>query len=99
MFKIGVYTYSAAQNIDKVLFFTFGSQEVSFYAGTSPLLIRVVGGDAYNAPQATRTWCSTTTSTSMSESLSWRSWAATPRTSSRGLRSEVNTCLPVSIRV
>lgn len=32
-FKIGAYTYSAEQNITKVLFFTFGSQKVDFYTG------------------------------------------------------------------
>ena len=32
-FKIGVYTYSASENIDRVLFYTFGHQSVSFYAG------------------------------------------------------------------
>ena len=32
-FKIGVYTYSASENIDRVLFYTFGNQSVSFYAG------------------------------------------------------------------
>ncbi len=35
MFKIGSYYYGAQQNIDKVLFFTFGSQKVEFYAGKS----------------------------------------------------------------
>ena len=33
MFKIGAYYYGADQNIDKVLFFTFGSQKIEFYAG------------------------------------------------------------------
>ena len=33
MFKIGAYYYGAEQNIDKVLFFTFGSQKIDFYAG------------------------------------------------------------------
>lgn len=33
MFKIGTYYYGAQQNIDKVLFFTFGSQTIEFYGG------------------------------------------------------------------
>ena len=32
MFKIGAYYHGADQNIDKVLFFTFGSQKIEFYA-------------------------------------------------------------------
>ncbi|KAI0706866.1 hypothetical protein C8T65DRAFT_220048 [Cerioporus squamosus] len=39
MFKIGVYTYSASQNIDKVLFFTFGSQKVEFFAGNQSMVL------------------------------------------------------------
>ncbi|RDX44724.1 hypothetical protein OH76DRAFT_1421205 [Lentinus brumalis] len=39
MFKIGAYYYGAEQNIDKVLFFTFGSQKVEFYAGNQTMLL------------------------------------------------------------
>ncbi|TFK81631.1 hypothetical protein K466DRAFT_666998 [Polyporus arcularius HHB13444] len=39
MFKIGAYYYGAQQNIDRVLFFTFGSQKVEFYAGNQTMLL------------------------------------------------------------
>ncbi|RDX44689.1 hypothetical protein OH76DRAFT_1559509 [Lentinus brumalis] len=39
MFKIGAYYYGAEQNIDRVLFFTFGSQKVEFYAGNQTMLL------------------------------------------------------------
>ncbi len=39
MFKIGAYYYGAEQNIDKVLFFTFGSQKVEFYAGMCAAMV------------------------------------------------------------
>ncbi|RDX44731.1 hypothetical protein OH76DRAFT_1559541 [Lentinus brumalis] len=39
LFKIGSYYYGAQQNIDKVLFFTFGSQKVEFYAGNQTMLL------------------------------------------------------------
>ncbi|KAI0656463.1 hypothetical protein C8Q70DRAFT_1056690 [Cubamyces menziesii] len=38
-FKIGVYTYSASENIDRVLFYTFGHQSVSFYAGSQTMVL------------------------------------------------------------
>ncbi|RPD54392.1 hypothetical protein L226DRAFT_541164 [Lentinus tigrinus ALCF2SS1-7] len=39
MFKIGVYYYGAEQNINRVLFFTFGNQKVEFYAGNQTMLL------------------------------------------------------------
>ncbi len=41
MFKIGAYYYGAEQNIDRVLFFTFGSQKVEFYAGMCAMVVRL----------------------------------------------------------
>ncbi|KAH9888071.1 hypothetical protein C8Q73DRAFT_794495 [Cubamyces lactineus] len=38
-FKIGVYTYSASENIDHVLFYTFGNQSVAFYAGSQTMVL------------------------------------------------------------
>ncbi|TFK80565.1 hypothetical protein K466DRAFT_605224 [Polyporus arcularius HHB13444] len=38
-FKIGAYTYSAEQNITKVLFFTFGSQKVDFYTENQTMVL------------------------------------------------------------
>ena len=34
MFKIGTYQYNSSDKITSVLFFTFGSSKVSFFAGT-----------------------------------------------------------------
>ncbi|KAI0706874.1 hypothetical protein C8T65DRAFT_220266 [Cerioporus squamosus] len=39
LFKIGAYTYSAEQNIDKVLFFTFGTQKIQFAAGNQTMVL------------------------------------------------------------
>ncbi|KAI0323761.1 hypothetical protein GY45DRAFT_531910 [Cubamyces sp. BRFM 1775] len=39
VFKIGVYAYSASENIDRVLFYTFGKQAVSFYAGSQTMVL------------------------------------------------------------
>ncbi|KAI0706887.1 hypothetical protein C8T65DRAFT_220438 [Cerioporus squamosus] len=49
MFKIGAYYYGAEQNIDKVLFFTFGSQKVEFYAGNQTMLLN---NDVYSQVRA-----------------------------------------------
>ncbi|RDX51547.1 hypothetical protein OH76DRAFT_301409 [Lentinus brumalis] len=49
MFKIGSYYYGAQQNIDKVLFFTFGSQKVEFYAGNQTMLLN---DDVYSQVRA-----------------------------------------------
>ncbi|RPD52856.1 hypothetical protein L226DRAFT_576561 [Lentinus tigrinus ALCF2SS1-7] len=38
-FKIGAYTYSAEQNITKVLFFTFGSQKIEFYSENQTMVL------------------------------------------------------------
>ncbi|TFK78950.1 hypothetical protein K466DRAFT_668278 [Polyporus arcularius HHB13444] len=49
MFKIGAYYYGAEQNIDKVLFFTFGSQKIEFYAGNQTMLLN---NDVYGQVRA-----------------------------------------------
>ena len=56
MFKIGTYQYNSSERITSVLFFTFGSSKVSFFAGKHSIALVYHARLIHGATQATRRW-------------------------------------------